>query len=454
MNTQRTHLQTIQEDMQTIQENAHAQNAACPWARQCGGCSLIGDAYEKQLQAKDAQVGFLLADTFSKKQLSGVKVHPVHGMDNPFFYRDKIASPFAPVRGKSFRRDNRGQNMGAKKKSQKNHHARSRAEASVACGLYARGTHTIVPVTRCVVEAPVGRRIILAIRRLMLKFDVPAYDEDRKTGFIRHAIVRVGHQSGEVLVTIVTAQEEWPHGKQFAKQLVKAVPQITTVVQNVNSRVTNAMLGQKEHVLYGPGFILDRVCGVTFRISSKTFFQVNSTQTEVLYDTAIQMAHLDELSADVHRPLHVLDAYCGSGAIGLIAAHRYPSTQIVGVESVASAVADAKQNAVHNGISNARFIKADATKWILDRVDTLEESADVVFMDPPRAGSTPAFLHALIKAAPQRIVYVSCKPITQMRDLTQLVGHGYVLDEVQPVDMFPQTPHVETVCLLNREDVV
>lgn len=425
----------------------------CPFAAQCGACSLIGEPYETQLASKDAYVADLLHDAFPKSVAENMRVHRIVGMDRPLAYRDKIASPFAPARhgrgGTLQRGDTYGGSHGKGRGNAERGHGNG-GRGSVQCGLFAQGSHRIVPVTRCAVEAPIGRTVVIAVRSLMQRFDVPAYDEDRQQGFVRHVIVRVGHATGEVLVTIVTAQEDWKYGRQFAKQLVKRVPQVTTVVQNVNSRVTNAMLGRKEHVLYGPGFILDEVCGVTFRISSKTFFQVNSRQTEVLYRTAIQMAGINDLAKDADRPLRILDAYCGSGAIGLIAAHEHPNVQVIGVESVVSAVEDAKQNAMHNGIRNARFVKADATRWISARAGEIDHAIDVVFMDPPRAGSTPAFLSAVADARPKRIVYVSCNPETQVRDIRRLVANGYAIKELTPVDMFPQTPHVETVALLSR----
>lgn len=414
----------------------------------------------------------LIEDSFAPAQISDARIHSIVGMSDPFSYRDKIASPFAPARkgmcGKEFGGSDCAQHITYGWHTQRAEHYRASVQragrrgtstqcaghrgtsgARVAYGLYAAGTHAIVPVQKCVIEAPVGRIVIHAIASLMQKFHVAPYDEDRGTGLIRHAIVRVGHATGEVLVTIVTAQDEWTHSKQFAKQLVKRVPSITTVVQNVNERATNAMLGAKEHVLYGPGFILDKVCGVSFRISSKTFFQVDARQTEVLYQTAIRMAHLDRIAPD-GRTLRILDAYCGSGAIGLIAAHQCAHAEVIGVEAVASAVQDAQQNARHNGITNAHFVHGDATDWILHTSEAVRHAIDVIFMDPPRSGSTPAFLRACVTASPQVIVYVSCDPKTQMRDMKTLVAGGYKISEICPVDMFPHTTHIESIVVLTR----
>ena len=318
---------------------------------------------------------------------------------------------------------------------------------------------------------------------------------------MRHVVVRVGHESGEVLVTIVTNEEKFPAGKSFAKELIARVPQVTTVVQNVNMRQTNVILGEQETVLYGPGFILDTLCGLSFRISSTSFYQVNATQTEILYNTAVELAGLTGAQT-------VIDAYCGTGTIGLVAATR-GAQRVIGVESNAAAVRDAWENARHNGVENATFIAADATQFMrefaqkdtdelmdeakanaaaelgeeaedavvhvagfngaaseTDREADAASTADfdapvaaanegaghelVLLMDPPRAGSTPEFLQAAADLAPQRIVYVSCNPETQVRDIELLQKRGYELQVVQPVDMFPHTAHVETVALLAR----
>jgi 23S rRNA (uracil1939-C5)-methyltransferase len=259
---------------------------------------------------------------------------------------------------------------------------------------------------------------------------------------LRHAVVRVGHESGEVLVTLVTNGDEFPASKSFCRELVKRCPFVTTVVQNINKRQTNVILGQEERRLYGPGFILDTLCGLSFRISSRSFYQVNSTQTSVLYDKAIEFACLtgDEI---------VVDAYCGTGTIGLVAAKR-GAAQVIGVDSVESAIHDAHENAHHNGVGNARFIAADATAFMRD-LAAAGERVDVVLMDPPRAGSTPEFLDALASVAPSRVVYISCNPNTQVRDVRLLAERGYEVDVIQPVDMFPHTDHVECVARMTRQ---
>ncbi|MDO4889888.1 MAG: 23S rRNA (uracil(1939)-C(5))-methyltransferase RlmD [Coriobacteriaceae bacterium] len=410
-------------------------NALCPIAHECGACPHIGIPYDEQLAQKDAYIRDLFAD------LAGAdcEFQPILGMEDPVRFRDKIASPFAPGLNKKpdAHRGKRGAKTG------------NAPRRDVLCGMYAPGTHRIVPIPECPVEHVAGRKVIAAVRRIMLRYGMEAYDEDAGTGFVRHVVVRVGHETGEVLVTIVTNGDTFPGSKNFCRELVKACPQVTTIVQNVNTRATNAMLGQEERVLYGPGFILDTLCGLSFRISSHSFYQVNATQTEVLYRTAIDMAREGLADSAADRPIALMDAYCGTGTIGLVAASLIPGAQVVGVDNVESAIRDARLNAKHNGIENAEFAAEDAGAY-LQRMAAEGARLDVLMMDPPRAGSSEEFLQAALALAPARIVYISCNPATQARDVRMLANGGYRLRRVQPVDMFPHTDHVETVCLLTH----
>ena len=402
----------------------------CPISNTCGACPNIEIAYDRQLAAKQDAIRTLFADIAD----SSCSFDPILGMKEPFRFRDKIASPFAPGRARKM--------PGGKGKD-------ARARRDVLCGMYAPGTHRIVPIEECPVEHAVGRKVIAAVRRIMLRYGMEAYDEDTGTGFVRHGIVRVGHETGEVLVTIVTNGDAFPGSKNFCRELVKACPQITTIVQNVNTRATNAMLGQDERVLYGPGFIIDTLCGLSFRISSHSFYQVNATQTEVLYRTAIDMAREGLPERDASQPITLMDAYCGTGTIGLVAASLIPGSQVVGVDNVESAIRDARLNAKHNGIENAEFAAEDAGAY-LQRMALAGANLDVLMMDPPRAGSSEEFLQAALTLAPERIVYISCNPATQARDVRILEQGGYRLQRIQPVDMFPHTDHVECVCLMSR----
>ena len=253
--------------------------------------------------------------------------------------------------------------------------------------------------------------------------------------------------TGQVMVVLVTAQPVLPGAKNFVKALLteaeKQSVTITTIVQNVNDRKTSVVLGDMEKVLYGKGFILDELCGKTYALSPRSFYQINHTQTEVLYGLAVDAAHLTGKEV-------VLDAYCGIGTIGLTAADH--AKQVVGVEVNREAVHDAIGNAKHNGVKNARFFAADATRWIGEAA-AAGERADVIFMDPPREGSTPQFIESVARMAPKRVVYVSCNPVTLARDLELLTRKGYKVESSTPVDMFPHSEHVETVCALSKLDV-
>ena len=357
-------------------------------------------------------------------------------MDEPFYYRNKVVSPYAP--GKKIK----GQ------KQTKNRHVS--LDRDILCGMYAQGSHRIIENQSCLLENKQAKQIILAIKKLMMKYGIEPYREDTGTGFMRHAIVRVGHSSGEILVTLVTNSRQFPGAKHFVRDLVKQCPSITSVVQNINKRQTNVILGEREQRLYGPGFILDTLCGLSFRISSHSFYQVNSTQTELLYKRAIEMAELTGSET-------ILDAYCGTGTIGLVAAKGIEganhASRVIGVDNVASAITDAKNNAKHNGIENADFICDDAGSYLLELAQDLnseENALDVLLMDPPRAGASESFLRATCALSPRRIVYISCNPKTQQRDTFFLVKHGYRIKSIQPVDMFPHTSHIENIISLEQ----
>ena len=407
-------------------------SSLCPVARDCGACQLIDVPYEQQLADKDARVAELFAQVADPDVL-----RPILGMDDPFHYRNKVSAPFAP--GKRIAPAPGAAGRGGQGAGRRQPQAPQR---EILCGMYAQGSHRIVPSDSCLVENETARKVVLAVRDLMPRFGIEPYDEDAGEGFLRHVVVRVGHTSGEVLVTLVTNGSMFPASKAFCRELMERCPAITTIVQNVNERDTNVILGEREQRLYGPGFILDKLCGLSFRISSKSFYQVNSMQTEVLYEQAIELAGLTGSE-------NVIDAYCGTGTIGLVAA-KSGAAEVLGVDSESSAIRDARQNASHNGIENASFVAADAGRFLRE-LAAEGDHVDVLLMDPPRAGSSPEFLDAAVQLAPSRIVYISCNPRTQVRDIEDLLEGGYVVSAVQPVDMFPHTEHIESIALLTRE---
>ncbi|MBS4916107.1 MAG: 23S rRNA (uracil(1939)-C(5))-methyltransferase RlmD [Clostridiales bacterium] len=343
-------------------------------------------------------------------------VEPILGMEDPYHYRNKVQAAFSY----------------------------DRRQSKIRSGVYQSSTHRVVNVNDCLIEDKKADEIIVTIRGLLKSFKLLPYDEDRETGFLRHVLVKRGFQSGQIMVVLVTATPIFPAKNRFVEALRKQHPQITTVLMNVNRHRTSLVLGESEKILYGPGYIEDTLCGCVFRISAKSFYQVNPVQTEVLYQKAMELADLTGKET-------VIDAYCGIGTIGLIASRM--AGRVIGVESNPDAVRDAISNARRNGVKNAYFTRADAGDFLSEMAKEGGQ-ADVVFLDPPRAGSTPKFLSSLAMLGPKRIVYISCNPETLARDLRQLTETGYAVRHVQPVDMFPHTNHVETVVLLTKEEIM
>lgn len=330
---------------------------------------------------------------------------PCLGMGEPYFYRNKIQMPFA--------KDNRG---------------------NLYCGFYKENTHVIVPVDTCYIEDERAKKVLDAVKKLGKSFRIEPYLEDEGRGLLRHVLIRCAKHKEQVMVVLVTYKDIFPSRNNFVRALIEECPFITTVVQNVNPRHTNVILGEFERVLYGPGFIEDVLCGITFRISAKSFYQVNPIMTEALYGKAIEAANLTK--DDI-----VFDAYSGIGTIGMVASKH--CGKVVAVELVKEAVADARRNAKANHIDNAEFHCGDASSFMVNMAEK-EQHVDVVFLDPPRKGSDQRCLDAICKLSPSRVVYVSCDPSTLARDVAYL-SKKYRLVSLQPVDMFPHTMHVETV---------
>lgn len=416
----------------------------CPISASCGGCHLLSLTYSEQLSEKEKRVRLLLEDALHPAaiRLSPSVLQPILGMEEPTHYRTKVHHVFCS--GKS----SGPQNGGGQKKS--GHTAAlktpsktpSKASLCVSSGIYAAGTHHVCKVEDCLLEDVVCQQIIHTIEGLAASFRLSVYDEDRRTGLLRHVLVRRGHYTGEIMVILVVADPVFPSRRNFVKALTDLHPEITTVVQNFNDRRTTFVLGAQNTTLYGPGFIYERILGHRFRLSPLSFFQVNPVQTQRLYQTAIELAALSAEDT-------VIDAYCGTGTIGLCAAPF--CREVIGVELNASAVTDARRNAHDNAIENARFEVGDAGEFL--RHYAAKDRSSVVFLDPPRSGSSPEFLKALLQMAPDRIVYISCSPDTLARDVAVLcTQNAYRLQTVVPVDMFPMTEHVETIALLQREN--
>lgn len=387
-------------------ENTKKRNKAdgiCPYAKKCGGCDYQGMEYKKQLEMKETTVGKLLKPF--------VKVNPIVGMDNPYHYRHKVHAVFDCV--------GRGQ---------------------VVAGVYKKNSHDVVDIESCQIENQESDAIIREVKGLLKSFRIKTYDEDTGYGLLRHVLVRKGYYTGEIMVVLVLASPILPSKNNFVKALRKNHPDITTVVINVNDKRTSMVLGERNITVYGKGFIEDKLCGATFRISPNSFYQVNPEQTEKLYEKAISYAKLTGKEK-------VIDAYCGTGTIGIIAAKA--AKEVYGVELNKDAIKDAITNAKRNEIKNIRFINDDAGKYMVSLAEQ-KEKIDVVIMDPPRSGSDEAFLSSVIKLSPKRIVYVSCNPETLARDLKYLVKKGYAVTEATPYDMFPHTAHTEMVVALEH----
>ena len=377
-------------------------NTCVNYEKKCGGCPLLALPYREQLAKKQARLQELLGGF--------APVKAVQGMAEPLHYRNKAIASFATQRGK------------------------------LVCGLYAEGTHRVLPGADCLLQEEILNKTLAAVLDAARACRWTAYDEDRGTGFLRHTVLR-SSCSGKVLVTLVTPGPDLPGSKNFCTALRKKAPWVVSIVQNINPTRSSAVLGSREKTLYGLGFVLDTLCGTQFAISSRSFYQVNRTQTEVLYKKALELAKLTGRET-------VIDAYCGIGTIGLCAAPL--AKQVIGVERNPAAVKDAAANARHNKIANARFVCADATEWMAAAaVEGLHP--DVVFLDPPRAGSTPECIAAVNKMKPRRVVYVSCDPETLARDVAAFTRLGWRAAKFCPVDLFPQTKHVETVVLLSHK---
>jgi len=377
----------------------------CQYANECGGCSKININYEEELKEKKAYIERLFKETHYNKPID------IIGAKSEFYYRNKVQMAF---------------------KLSKSKH--------VVSGIYEEGTHHIIPVNNCLIQAEAINDVLIKINQALSKNKIMP---ELNGGVIRHVLVRYGFNSKEIMVVMVTSSENFPGRANFVKDLLKLEPNITTIVQNIQSRDTSIVLGTKERVLYGKGYINDTLCGLTFKISPRSFYQINSLQTEVLYKKALEYADLKK--TDV-----VIDAYSGIGTIGM-SASKY-AKEVVCVENNPDAVKDAKINAKVNNINNVTFYLNDSTEFLNDLV-IANPKIDCLIMDPPRTGSTKEFIEAIKKLKIKKVIYVSCGPDTLVRDLKIFEKLGYVIQKVCAVDMFPRTMHVETVCQLSLKEI-
>ena len=376
----------------------------CKISKMCGSCHYLHIDYAHQLKIKKKAVISLCMEEHMP-----LHVHDVIGMKDPYAYRNKIIAGFS--------RDKKG---------------------AVVTGFYEEHSHRIIPYERCRMHDAVCDRIIQTIRRLLQAYRIEPYDEDRRKGILRHVLIRKGVVTGNIMVVLVTAQKVFPGVRNFLRDLLKEHPEIRTIIQNINMRKTSVVLGNEEKVLYGPGYIEDVLCGLRFGISSRSFYQINHDQCEALYKMAVELLQLKGNEV-------LLDAYCGIGTIGMYAASHVK--EVIGVESNKDAVKDAQANARYNRIKNIRFICDDAGSCMVGMAQR-KQHVDAVIMDPPRSGSTVKFMEAVSRLKPGKVVYISCSPKTQIRDLKYFAKLGYHAKELFLFDMFPHTYHVESIVLM------
>ncbi len=380
----------------------------CPVYESCGGCQVMHLEYQAQLRWKQQKI----EELFAEEKEAGV-ILPIIAMEQPWNYRHKVYASFSA--GK---------------------------KGGILAGIYEENSHRVVKTEHCRIQHPLANEIITTIVEIMKKYNVPAYNEDRGSGVLRHVYIRVGEKTGQVMVVLVTGSKEFREKKLFVDALCKKFRQITTIVHNVNSAKTSMVLGKKETVLYGNGTIEDELCGLKFEISTQSFYQVNPVQTEKLYKTAVEFAELAGTET-------VLDAYCGIGTISMVAAKQ--AKEVIGVELNDAACMDARKNAKKNSCTNVRFLAEDAGEYMVRlSKDAAAKKPEVVFMDPPRSGSDTGFLSSMVKMAPQKVVYISCNPATQKVDMEFLKKKGYRVEKMQAVDCFCHTYHVENIALLVR----
>lgn len=384
----------------------HRAEPPCPQYARCGGCALQHMQYAEQLRFKQQRI----LDAFARIGGLDVSVPPVLGMETPLRYRNKGAFPAGP--------DGSG----------------------AALGLYAARSHRLVPLTDCLLQSPDTQQILTAVRTYLTRCHIPVYDESTHTGALRHVVTR-HNETGECLVCLVS-RTPLPQPEVLTGLLRGALPGLVGIVENINPQKTNAIFGEQERLVYGKAALTLTLCGLRFEVSARSFFQINLGQANVLYRQALALAGLTGSET-------VVDAYCGVGSMSLLFARH--AKEVIGIECVAAAVDNARDNARLNGQNNARFLCEQAER-ALPRLCSQGLRPDVLLLDPPRKGCDPAVLRAAAQSGVPKIVYVSCDPATQARDAALLAALGYACGPVQGVDMFCQTAHVESVCLFSRQD--
>lgn len=373
--------------------------------RNCGGCDYLHMNAMEQATLKMNQ----LIDLFREAQYS-IRIQDILTMESPFAYRNKSIMSFQTVKKKTL------------------------------FGFYQKNSHYVVDVDQCLMHDEITNQIFNSIKQLIAKYKIEIYDEDKKSGLLRHVLIRRAIKTNQTLVCLVVAHKNFKGSNNFAKAIIAQNPSVTTIVMNVNARSSSVVLGNEEKVLFGKGFIVDELCGNTYRISANSFYQINHSQTERLYETAINLLNLSGQET-------VFDMYCGIGTIGMTLANKVK--EVIGVEINKQAILDATVNAKMNRITNIKFVCQDASTFMQHQAAN-HRSVDVVIMDPPRSGSDATFIESLVSMNPKQVLYISCNPVTQVRDLLLFKQFGYITNTLYPVDLFPNSCHVESVVKLVR----
>ena len=390
--------------IEIIKPSPYRIESDCATYQRCGGCSLRHIDYEETLNMKQNMVQNLVSKTFNKN----VKVKPTIGMGNPYHYRNKAQFP-----------------VGLNKQNEK------------VVGVFAKRTHEIIPMQDCFLQNTISQEIAFAIQKFIVEKDISVYNEETREGLLRHIVIKVGIRTHEIMCILVVNGNKIPYEQELVEMLVKRY-NVKTVVKNINTKNTNVILGEENIVLHGDGYIYDILGDYTFKISPMPFYQVNPVQAEVLYNTAIEMADLSK--EDV-----LFDLYCGIGTIGIFASSYVK--KVYGIEIVEQAIEDAKENARINQVENIEFMTGDVEKVLTNLIEKKQVYPDVVMVDPPRKGLDNTTINNILAVEPKKVVYISCNPATMVRDM-KLLEEKYEVNEIQPVDMFPFTSHVECVAVL------
>ena len=391
--------------LEIIERSEKRVEPDCSTYKRCGGCNLRHIEYQYTLKMKQQTVQNLI----SKSTKTPIRVNETIGMVQPYYYRNKLQYPVGLDKNKE-----------------------------IVMGVFAKRTHEIIPVSKCMIQNEKAEEIAKYIFELVKQYNIPPYNEENQTGKIRHIVIKIGIRTNEVMCVVVTNEKKIEREDELVNNIINKFPEVKTVIKNINNKNTNVILGNKNIILFGDGYIYDELLGFKFKISPMSFYQVNPIQTETLYATAIKGA---ELNGDET----IFDLYCGIGTIGICASKKIK--KLYGIETIPQAIEDAKKNAKENGIENAEFFVGDVEKTLPEFISKNKINADVIFIDPPRKGCDKTALDTILEISPKKIVYVSCNPATLARDL-KLLREKYEIGEVTTVDMFPFTGHVECVTVI------